>query len=104
MRGWAWRPDGWEAPPDNYVEPPPQRVASPMSPQEHVDALRRSSSIYQTKPREDLNPFVPCCSLNCPHEATLWSPLGKKTVLCPVLERRAPPHGHRGQARDTTGG
>jgi hypothetical protein len=78
MRGWAWRPDGWEAPPDNYVEPPPQRVASPMSPQEHVDALRRSSSIYQSKPREDLNPFVPCCSLNCPHEATLWSPLEKK--------------------------
>ena len=78
MRGWAWRPDGWEAPPDNYVEPPPQRVASPMSPQQHVDALRRSSSVYQQKPREDLNPFVPCCSLNCPHEATLWSPLEKR--------------------------
>ena len=78
MRGWAWRPDGWEAPPDNYVEPPPPRVSAPMSPQEHVDALRRSSSIYQSKPREDLNPFVPCCSLNCPHEATLWSPLEKR--------------------------
>ena len=64
LRPRSWRPRG--APEEVFEEPSPQKYDAP------------GRVVKPPEPREDEDPFVPCCSPECPHEATLWSPLEKR--------------------------